>query len=293
MRCVTYNIQYSLGKDGRYDLPRIAEAVREADIIALQEVERFFPRSGDLDQVAAIAGLLPDRYWIYGPPVDLNASQKGNDGRIENRRRQFGNMLLSRWPILSSRLLLFPKARSYDRMNLQYGALEGLVDLPGRPLRIYSLHLGYLHADERLAQLGFLLEKIEAQRGEGPVVTGRDPERDEAWMLDQAPPATPDDVILMGDFNFTVDSREYDLLVGAADPVFGRVRQSGRFVDSWTAAGRGEDTGVTCDHPDLEGGERIDYGFLSPSLAGALKNAWIDEAAQGSDHQPYWFELDL
>ncbi len=36
MNLVTYNTQYSLGKDGRLDLARIADAVRGADIIALQ-----------------------------------------------------------------------------------------------------------------------------------------------------------------------------------------------------------------------------------------------------------------
>ena len=40
MKLVTYNIRYSLGRDERFDLPRIARAVEGADIVALQEVER-------------------------------------------------------------------------------------------------------------------------------------------------------------------------------------------------------------------------------------------------------------
>lgn len=35
LRFVTYNIHYSQGKDGRYDLARIADEVRGADVIAL------------------------------------------------------------------------------------------------------------------------------------------------------------------------------------------------------------------------------------------------------------------
>ncbi len=42
MKLVTYNIRYSLGRDERFDLPRIARAVEGADIVALQEVERFW-----------------------------------------------------------------------------------------------------------------------------------------------------------------------------------------------------------------------------------------------------------
>ena len=54
MRIVTYNIQFGLGKDGRFDLERVADEVDGADIIALQEVERHWQRSGNIDQVAQL-----------------------------------------------------------------------------------------------------------------------------------------------------------------------------------------------------------------------------------------------
>jgi endonuclease/exonuclease/phosphatase family metal-dependent hydrolase len=38
LRFVTYNIQYGVGQDGRYDLARLIEAVGDHDIISLQEV---------------------------------------------------------------------------------------------------------------------------------------------------------------------------------------------------------------------------------------------------------------
>ena len=62
MNLVTYNTQYSLGKDGRFDLARIAEAVRGADIIALQEVDRHMPRTEEIDQPARLAELLPEHF---------------------------------------------------------------------------------------------------------------------------------------------------------------------------------------------------------------------------------------
>ena len=34
MKIVTYNIQYSLGKDGAHDIKRVVDAVCDADIIA-------------------------------------------------------------------------------------------------------------------------------------------------------------------------------------------------------------------------------------------------------------------
>lgn len=45
MKLVTYNIQFSRGKDGRYDLECIAGEAEGADVIALQEVERHWPPS--------------------------------------------------------------------------------------------------------------------------------------------------------------------------------------------------------------------------------------------------------
>ena len=96
MKLITYNIQYGRGKDERFNLERIAAEVSGADIIALQEVERFWKRSGDTDQPAELAALLDDYYWVYGPGVDLHADSAPGSGKGANRRRQFGNMLKPR-----------------------------------------------------------------------------------------------------------------------------------------------------------------------------------------------------
>ena len=157
MKLVVYNTQYSLGKDGAYDLERIVEEVRGADIIALQEVTRNFSQGTDADQPGHIAELLPAYYWIFGPAVDLDVNESHAAGRVLNKRLQFGNMLIARWPILTSRLLLLPRRRTYDIINTQCGALEGIIDYPGRPLRVYSVHLAFLNPEERMAQLDFLL----------------------------------------------------------------------------------------------------------------------------------------
>ena len=50
MKIVTYNIRYGVGKDDKLDLGRIAGELKGADIIGLQEVDRFWKRSGELDQ---------------------------------------------------------------------------------------------------------------------------------------------------------------------------------------------------------------------------------------------------
>jgi len=60
VKLVSYNIQYGRGRDGVFDLQRIVDAIAGADVIALQEVERYWQRSGMVDQSREIAGLLRD-----------------------------------------------------------------------------------------------------------------------------------------------------------------------------------------------------------------------------------------
>ncbi len=105
----------------------------------------------------------------------------------------------------------------------------------------------------------------------------------------------PESCAVMGDCNFTPQSLEYTQVVGEEDYYHGRVLLGHHLVDSWTQSGHGQDEGVTWT--DLEDEKspalRLDYGFVSPDLADKVQIARIDENAPGSDHQPYWFELDL
>jgi endonuclease/exonuclease/phosphatase family metal-dependent hydrolase len=101
VKVVTYNIQYGLGKDKRYDLARIAREIEDTDVIALQEVERHWRRSGCVDSAAVLGTRLPEHHWVYGANLDMDASYRDAEGRLVNRRRQFGTMILSRLPIVS------------------------------------------------------------------------------------------------------------------------------------------------------------------------------------------------
>ncbi len=60
MKIVTYNIRYGLGLDNQYDLERIADSVRGADIIGLQEVVvegSVLERSGQIGEEAGLIRL--------------------------------------------------------------------------------------------------------------------------------------------------------------------------------------------------------------------------------------------
>ncbi len=292
MKLVTYNIQYSLGKDGTYDLERSVDAVRGADVIALQEVTRNFAQTPDADQPTRIAELLPEYYWVYGPPVDLDASVRGDNGRIDNRRLQFGNMLLARWPILSKRLHLLPRRRTYDRINPQCGALEGILDCPGGPLRVYSVHFNYLNPEERMAQIDWLLPQMFDVPRTGAALSGPGgPWIGEAHRKEPS----SEDFVMLGDCNLLPDSREYIRIVGEVDYYEGAHIVADHLVDTWVQTGHPRDEGGTWFEPGNASQSigRLDYGFVSASLAAKVQSAWIDDEAIGSDHQPTWFELDL
>jgi endonuclease/exonuclease/phosphatase family metal-dependent hydrolase len=292
MRFVTYNTQYGKGRDGRFDLRRIADAVREADVIALQEVERYYVRSGMVDQPAELADLLPEHHWVYGPGLDVDASLRDRAGRLIHRRRQFGNMLLSREPILSSRCFPLPKLGTVTQHSLQRVALEGVISGgsgSSAPVRVYSIHLTHLADTTRGPQVDAILDIHRRAPAEGGAWCGTHTGTD--WTQDEPAPPMPRDALLMGDFNLDPSSSLYDRLVGPLSPEYGRMNAIEGFVDAWVATGHGERDGITCH--GVHNGQRIDYCFVSTALLPRLRRCWIDDESAGSDHQPVWTDLDL
>ncbi len=283
MKIVTYNIQFGLGKDGRNDLSRIAREVKGADIIALQEVERNWQRSAEVDQPELLGEILEHYYWVYGPYFDVDASRPRSDGSVKNVRRQFGNMILSKTPILSTRLFPLPKSFINDRRNMVMGMLEGVVDLgKGQALRIYNTHLSAKSQSDRIAQIHCMRKIIAQAPCEGGAWTGSSSHP--LWLEDKIAPPMPDEFILLGDFNHCANEPEYSHLVR-------RDEKECSLFDCWTLTGRRPDEGATFADSQPGRGIRIDFAFVGHSLRSNILKSWIDADAQGSDHQPYWLDI--
>lgn len=286
MKIVSYNIQYGLGRDGIYDLERIAREIRGADIIALQEVDRFWQRSGTVDTPEILGDLLPDHYRVFGANLDMEASYRNDTGKLIHRRRQFGTMILSKYPILSSRNFPLPKFGTMTQHSIQQGILEAVIDPGSGPLRTYSVHLSHLCSQTRLPQVEAILDILRRAPTEGGAWCGGHPNPAAGWTEGNMPPM-PRDAILLGDMNFTHGSLEYETLTGPLTPELGRLFNTDGFVDAWVAAGHNESEGKT-----YPGGRRIDHCFISSSISHRVRAASVDEAANGSDHWPLWIELD-
>ncbi len=288
MKIVSYNIQYSKGKDGVFDLERIVDAVRGADIIGLQEVVRNMPDVPDADQPARIAEMLPELFSTYGSAIDVDVGSVVENGRASSTRFQFGNMLLSRWPIISRRHFLLPHVDIFEELNLYRSVLETVLDVPDGPLRVYVTHLDHLRSATRSKQLEWLVPKLFSIAGEGAGATS------DSWKAFPKVPA-PSSFVVLGDFNLTPDCDEYELITGKPDFQCGHVVTNEHWVDSWTRCGNNEDNSITWfdESEEFKTGLRLDYGFISPDLANCVTSARIDQNCPASDHQPYWFELNL
>jgi endonuclease/exonuclease/phosphatase family metal-dependent hydrolase len=150
VRIATYNIHRCRGMDRRVNPGRIVEVLRgiEADVIALQEVIGAGPlTSGQAEEIGASLGM----GWVMNCVRTL-------------RHHQFGNVVLSRYPIVHhSRYDL--SWRTCEPRNCQRADL----DIDGQTLHIYNVHLGTAVLERRY-QAGRLASYVHDRRVTGPKV---------------------------------------------------------------------------------------------------------------------------
>ena len=173
VRLVTFNTHHGVGDDGRHDLPRLARVLADADadVICLQEVDRYFgDRSEDVDQALLLSRAL-DMQLAWGPAID--------DPQPDGAPRQYGNALLSRLPILISTVHPLPGSGE------PRSALQTMVELDGGALWVTATHLTTGSAQERADQVA-ALAALHSEPMETGVVVGdlnTDPDAPELAVL--------------------------------------------------------------------------------------------------------------
>lgn len=283
MKFTTFNIQYGFGADGFYNLDRIADTIRDRDLIACQEVDRHWSRTRHDDQPAILAALLPDHHMVYAPAFDMALPGE------KAKRRQFGPLILSRWPILWSRTWPLPKRRMLDPINTQTAALEAVIAHPSGPIKLVNLHLAHVGVEERLAQIAFLKQVLGNPETEGGPWSGIDDEPQRNWTEGEPEPPNPTRAIWAGDFNMEPGSAEYRALI-TQTPYHPGARYAGGLIDP--AAGLNLHT-----HVKVIAGEtrhrQLDHIFLTPDLAPRVAKVWADTTNPASDHFPLHIDLTL
>ena len=208
------------------------------------------------------------------------------DNKIQNRRRQFGNMVISRWPITQARVPLLPKHHLLRQMSIQRSVIDSVINIPNQPIRLLCTHLGHASISERLDQITTLKNIIQTGRSDGGTVTGPS---NAYWELFDQPQRVPKTTVLIGDFNFIPSSQEYAALVGTKNPIFGVETLVDGLQDLWTLL-HGDEPAVTHIGRNPK---QLDYIFATEELASALKQIRVLDEATGSDHKPVMASFEI
>lgn len=162
LRVMTYNIHHGSGNiectdvpggpDCELDLDAIADVIRahDPDIVGLQEVDRFWRRSGTVDQPLYLAEVL-GMHYCYGAnlvhPPDSHSAVP----------HEYGTAILSRFPILDCENTLLPRV---DATTEQRGLLQAFINVRGVPLHFNNTHLQHTSDVERTVQAARVAELI-------------------------------------------------------------------------------------------------------------------------------------
>ena len=153
-RVMTWNIHHGEGVDGREDLQRIANLIRveEADVVALQEVDKGVERTQRRDLPTELAKLTK-----MSVVFSNNYSFQGGE---------YGNAVLTRFPILGATNLHYPKVHESE----QRGLLQVIVDVHGERVCVFNTHTDYRPADAARWSNVEVIEKVVETNKSAPVI---------------------------------------------------------------------------------------------------------------------------
>ena len=167
LKVATWNILGGRTWDGgRVDLDLTLAVLRrlDADLVALQEVDRDQPRSGHADQ-ARLLGEALGMAWRYAPALlGTSGGPEGwrapAPGAADPGGPAYGIALLSRPPLEEVETVLLPRSgRDEPRVALLAGLADG-----GRRLTVAGTHLSYVPGPN-LAQLRALQARLDERGG--------------------------------------------------------------------------------------------------------------------------------
>lgn len=138
LTAVTFNVAH--GRLAGNDMVRIAAVLRltRADVIALQEVDRSWSRSGSVDQAAELARRLGMRH-VFDP--NLNCGPRDTDGDGYCR---YGTAILSRHPIMqgSVRAYTLPTRAGEEPRGLA----KVTIEVGGGTVDVFNTHLSFVES---------------------------------------------------------------------------------------------------------------------------------------------------
>lgn len=281
MQVITWNIQAGKGCDGKVDLERVVADCRQLadfDVLCLQEVSNNFPLlagNSKINQFEMLARLLPGYTTYKGIALDVIAPDDG-------QRRQFGNMIISRLPVLQVFRHQLPCPADPGKLFMPRMLIEAILKTSFGPVRIMTSHLEYYSAKQRSAQ-------IEAIRNLHAEASGHASDSvldtSEGTFRSMARPAS---AILTADFNLQ-----------PSDPLHQRIQDPFNdstlaFCDAWHALHPNETHPLTIgiyDRAQWPAPNTFDFIFVTEDLAPRIREVRVDALTKASDHQPVLLTL--
>jgi endonuclease/exonuclease/phosphatase family metal-dependent hydrolase len=180
MRIATFNILNGRSQaDDQVDRARFADAVKtlDADVLALQEVDRNQPRSeyADLTAIAAEAMGAVEHRFVAALSGSPGATWMAATGDEQPDSAAYGIALLSRHPVSSWQVIRLPAVPVQVPMRFHGNRLPILVrdeprvavaadvETPGGALTVVCTHLSFLRFWNR-RQLRVLLRSLQTHR---------------------------------------------------------------------------------------------------------------------------------
>ena len=152
LKVVSFNVKFAVHVDRAIDLLRGNDSLRGADILLLQEM--------DARGVEQVADALDLSYVYYPATVSPNTG------------RDFGNAILSRFPILDDRKIVLPHRARIG--GTERAAVGATILIGTRRVRVYSVHLATMVGNgphDRRDQLRAVLADADSS---SPVIIGGD-----------------------------------------------------------------------------------------------------------------------
>lgn len=171
---LTYNIAHGRGatddnwegaaSEKRKRIVEIARLIAEADadVVVLNEVDFCSTWSGHQNQAEAIALGAGFSHWV---------EQRNVDFRFVYGSWKFGNVVLSKFPIVDTEALEFPALRSSERVlaGCKQGVVCTLQLSQSQQIRIAAVHLEHRSEDTRVASASLITQAAESS--EIPLLT--------------------------------------------------------------------------------------------------------------------------
>ncbi|WP_426745003.1 endonuclease/exonuclease/phosphatase family protein [Myxococcus faecalis] len=136
LKFMTWNIHHGVGRDGVLNLQAISNTLLAsgAHFAGFQDVDNHWSGRSDCQNQPAMLQQQTGMSMRYSPSVDEggNIFQCGT-----SHRKQYGNLLLSRFPIVADSIGFLYHPVDYERRS----ALSGVVSIGGTQLTIVSSHL--------------------------------------------------------------------------------------------------------------------------------------------------------